>query len=69
MYQFMTRNELKNMVPHGCGKIIAEKAGVSQRSVSLFLNGKNNSYKVEKAVLETLAELKTQQKELLEKIV
>jgi transcriptional regulator with XRE-family HTH domain len=51
--------ELKDKIPHGFGKIIAERAGVNECSVSKFLNGKTKSWKVEKAVIEVIAELET----------
>ncbi len=51
--------ELKEKLPHGFGKVIAERAGVNEQAVSKFLNGKTNSWKVEKATLEVIAELNT----------
>ena len=64
----MNRIELKNHIPHGYGKIIAAKANVSERSVSNYLSGKNNSCKIEMAALEILAELSDKKKGLTEKI-
>lgn len=49
--------ELKKKLPHGIGKVIAERAGVTEQSVSKFLTGKTRSWKVEKAVLEIISEL------------
>jgi DNA-binding LacI/PurR family transcriptional regulator len=51
--------EIKEKLPHGFGKIVAEKAGVNEVSVSRFLNGKTNSWKVERAALEVIAELQS----------
>lgn len=64
----MTRDEFKKAIPHGYGKKIAKEAGVTQRSVSLFLKGKINSIKIEMAALKVLAELGNQKRELIEQI-
>lgn len=64
----INRKELKEKVPYGYGKKIAEKAGVSQKVVSDYLNGKINSEKVEIATLEILAEISMKKKLLLEQI-
>jgi transcriptional regulator with XRE-family HTH domain len=64
----MERDELKLKVPHGYGKIIAEKAGVKEQSVSQFLNGKNNNVNIELATLEILAELSEKKNALLARI-
>jgi transcriptional regulator with XRE-family HTH domain len=65
----MDRKELKKLVPHGYGKLIAEKAGVTPKYVSQFLNEKNDSTKIEIAVLEVIAELKGKRKQLLKQII
>ncbi|MHB8207788.1 helix-turn-helix domain-containing protein [Mucilaginibacter sp.] len=57
--------ELKDKIPHGFGKIIAEKAGVNQCSVSKFLNGKTKSWKVENAVIEIIKELEAKRETIL----
>lgn len=57
--------ELKEKIPHGFGKIVAEKAGVGEQSVSKFLNGKMRSWRIEKAVLEVIAELDQQRADIL----
>ena len=64
----MDRKKLKKHVPYGYGKIIAEKAGVSERAVSHFLVGKTNSVKIEMAVLEVIAGLNSEKKRLTEMI-
>jgi hypothetical protein len=55
----INNQELKEKLPHGFGKVVAEKAGVNEVSVSRFLNGKTNSWKIEKAALEVIAELQS----------
>lgn len=62
----MDRKELKKHIPYGYGKIIAEKAGVSERAVSQYLASRNNSVKVEMAILEVIAHLKSEKKRLTE---
>lgn len=64
----MERSELKSRIPYGYCKRIAQKAGVSKHSVSKYLKGKTNSYKVEKAILEVIAELSQEKQQLLAKI-
>lgn len=53
----MNRTELKSKIPHGYGKIIAKKAGVTDRSVSMFLHGKINSHRIEMTILEVLSDI------------
>jgi len=64
----MERKELKSKVPHGYGKIIAERAGVKEQTVSQFLNGKTDNVKVELATLEIIAELDSKRSKLLAQI-
>ena len=64
----MDRKDMQKSIPHGYKKIIAEKAGVKQRSVSMFLTGKTNSYKIEMAALSVLAELADNKKVFTERI-
>ena len=64
----MSREELKSKVPHGFGKIIAEKAGVKEQAVSQFLKGKNDNVKIELVTLEVLAELSEKRNSLLARI-
>ncbi len=59
------RKELRKKVPHGYMKKIAERAGVNQVSVSEYFGYKNNSEKIENAVLEVLVELSEKKKKLL----
>lgn len=65
----MNRAELKSKIPHGYSKVIAEKAGVNPKSVSMYLNGKINSHKIEMAALEVLAEIGKRKNILLNDIV
>ncbi|MBX2916428.1 MAG: hypothetical protein KF856_14255 [Cyclobacteriaceae bacterium] len=60
----MTRKKMKGMIPQGYCKVIAQKAGVSRKSVSDFLHGRTDSHKVEMAALEVIADL-TRQKAIL----
>lgn len=60
------RSTLREKIPHGYGKKIADKAGVTPRFVSKFLNdSKVNSFKVEMAALEVLAEISQKKHSLL----
>lgn len=54
----LTRQEIKKAVPHGYAKAIAVKAGVTQKTVSEYLNGKTNSKKVAEATIEVLKDIK-----------
>lgn len=45
---------LRDMLPHGSGKRIAEKLGCSQILVSRVLNGKSNCPQVINAALEII---------------
>jgi DNA-binding LacI/PurR family transcriptional regulator len=64
----MKRSDMKLLVPRGYGKLIAQKAGVTEMTVSQFLNGKNDNIKVELATLEILAELADKKEFLVNKI-
>jgi transcriptional regulator with XRE-family HTH domain len=64
----MNRQELRKLIPQGYCKVIAAKAGVTQKSVSHFMNGKSNSHRIEIATLEVLADLKREKNNLLKKI-
>ena len=52
-------------LPRGYKKEVAKRAGVSRVSVSCFFSGKNNSVKIENAVLDIISELKKEHKEKL----
>ena len=63
------RQELKDLIPHGYGKKIAQKAGVSENSVSNFLNNpKVKSLRIEMAALEIAVEIKKKRDQLLYQI-
>lgn len=62
------RKELRKLLPHGYGKVIAQRAGVGTNSVSLYFRGKINSHKIETVVLEVLAEIENIKKEKMEVI-
>ena len=57
----------KSELPFGSGRKIAERAGVSPNSVTAFLKGRNKSYRIEKVVLEYIAELRAERKQLMKK--
>lgn len=61
----MERSELKELLPFGAQKEIAELAGVKQSNVNHFLNGKNNSYKIEIAAMKVAARILKEKKEAL----
>jgi Bacterial regulatory proteins, lacI family. len=63
----MLKNEYKKLIPYGYKSVVAERAGVSRQSVTAFLNGKTCSKKIEDAVLDVLAELKTERENKLRK--
>lgn len=65
----MDRQELKAKLPHGYGKIIAEELGVTPKAVYDFMNGRTNSYKIERAVLRTVSKLKREKEAYLNDIV
>jgi DNA-binding LacI/PurR family transcriptional regulator len=63
------RTEIKKNVPHGYAKKIADRAGVSTRYVSRFMNNSNiNSERVEMAALEIIAEIRQRKQILIEQI-
>lgn len=64
----MDRKELKRLLPYGYGRKIAKRVGVSEKSVSLFINGKSNSPKIEIGALEVLAELNSKRRLLISQI-
>lgn len=63
----MQIEELKAKIPYGHIKIIAEKAGLTPKSISLFLNGKSKSRKAKMAVLEEVNRLETEEKNIINK--
>lgn len=65
----MDLKELKSKIPHGYCKIIAERAGVTQHSVSKFLTGKFKSQRIENAALEVIAEISKAKAKLLSEII
>ena len=65
----LTRKQLKEKVPYGYCKVIADRAKVTKKQVSVFLNDENvKSNNIEMATLEVLAELSQKKKALLEQI-
>ena len=65
----MNLQKIKNQLPNGAIKAIAEKAKVSEALVSLIFNGKSNSRKkteVMHATAEYLTDYKAKEKEAAE---
>ena len=62
------RNYLKQQMPRGAGKLLAEKIGVTPKSISNYMTGKTNSGKIELAVLKFVGELKKEKNQLLKKV-
>lgn len=59
------RKELKRKLPQGYCKVVANRAGVTQKSVSSYFGYRNNSEKIENTILKVLGELKREKEELL----
>ncbi len=60
----LNRAEVRKKIPYGYGKLIADRAGVSQRFVSKFFNDENvKSKKVANVTLQVLEELKSNEQE------
>jgi predicted transcriptional regulator len=62
------RTKLKDKIPHGYGKIIAKKAGVTAKAVSEYLNNRMNSERIELAALNVVAELENAKNEIVNQI-
>lgn len=52
-------------LPHGTIKRAAEKAGVHNTAVSGFLKGRNESLRIEFAVLKVIAEIRKEREQLM----
>jgi DNA-binding LacI/PurR family transcriptional regulator len=66
----MNKEEIRKMIPHGYHKLIAQRAGVSETSVSAFLHDKtSHSLKIETATLEILGELAEKRNALMSRLV
>jgi predicted transcriptional regulator len=52
-------------LPHGTVKRVAEKAGVHNTAVSGFLKGRNQSLRIEFAVLQVIAEIRKERERLM----
>ena len=65
----MDIQEIRKHIPHGYGKVIADRASVSQRSVSLVLTGKRKSHHIEMVALAVASELIEKRKKLEEVIM
>ena len=55
----MTKEDLKDLIPHGMFKEIAVRAGVSTGAVTKYFNNKiKSSFKIQKAAMEVALECK-----------
>jgi predicted transcriptional regulator len=52
-------------LPHGTIKRVAEKAGVHNAAVSGFLKGRNQSLRIEFAILHVIAEIRKERERLM----
>lgn len=71
-YMNLNREEqlaLKKILPHGGIKLIAEKTGLSYRSVQHVLNGKYKNEKVIEAAIEVIEEDNQRKKDFLTKLL
>jgi len=66
--KMIDRNYLKQEMPRGLGKILAQKLGVTPKSISNYLTGKTNSRRIEIGVLKLLGDLKKEQNQLLKRV-
>lgn len=64
----MDRQQLRKKIPQGYCKVLAERAGVSNVSVSKFFKGTNNSRKIEMVALKLALELKQEKEELVRQV-
>lgn len=64
----LDRKKIRENIPHGYGKVIAEKAGVSPKSVSEYLNNRTNSERIEQAALEVIAQVQQTKNHLISQI-
>ena len=62
------RKKIRKLLFHGSCLMIAEKAGVSQKSVSYWFSGKSNSKKIEKATIDLYTESRKNTKQMLKKL-
>lgn len=63
------RQELRKKLPRGYGKKIALRIGVSEQSVSRYFSYRQNSERVENAVLDILVELSDEKRRKLGSIL
>ena len=59
---------LRDQLPHGYGKLIAERAGVTNVFVSLWFRDLYHSEKVEEAAIEVYGEYKKKEKKRRRKL-
>ena len=63
----MDKQALKEKITYGMIKEIAQKNGLSTKTVSNFINGRSNSLKVERAVLSVITQLNNDRSNALNK--
>ena len=64
----MTRQEIKELLPPGFAKVIAERSGFSKTYIYQWVQGKKESVKIEMEVMKYLADILEQKKQLLDRI-
>lgn len=57
----MKKEYYNSALPHGYRVKVAALAGVKVQAVSDFLHGRNNSIRIENAILTTLAQIRKEQ--------
>ncbi len=62
------RSHIKQEMPRGMGKMVAEKIGVTPKSVSNYLTGKTNSNKIEMAILQSISDFKKERRKLIKEV-
>lgn len=62
------RKELRKRLPRGYIKQIAKLAKVTPAAINLYFSNKNNSYVIERAVLDVLDKLEKEREEILSQI-
>lgn len=63
------RHQLRKKLPRGYGKVVSDRCGLSPQSVSRYFNYKQNSERIECAVLDILIEISERKKKQLNEIL
>jgi len=65
MVTIKDRIKIKNELPHGSGRLIAEESGISSVSISGWFNGRKPAARVENAILDYYIKYKNERDEKL----